>query len=140
MTKRLLVAIAATALGGALIQAPITSAGAAPTPLCFGEPATIVVPGTPSSATSVTGTDADDVIVTGAGRDRVDGRGGDDLICTRAGNDAIFGQRGDDRMRGGRGVDRLSGLRGLDRADGAEGSRDTCAAERERRCERNFDI
>lgn len=138
MTKRLLVAMAATALGTVLVQAPLETAGAAPIPLCFGEPATIFAPGTKDTATVVTGTSRDDVIVTGPGQDRVEGRGGDDLICTRGGRDTILGERGDDRMRGGPGFDRLAGLRGLDRADGGKGDSDICAAERETRCEADF--
>lgn len=141
MTKRLLVAFAATVLGMVLVQAPLAPAGAAPpapTPTCFGEPATIFLPTTESSATSVVGTSGDDVIVTGEGADTVEGRGGRDLICTRGGPDVIRGGAGDDRMRGGSGVDSLRGRGGLDRADGGEGDKDVCAAERKTRCEADF--
>ncbi len=138
MTKRLMVALAAATLGTALVQAPLTTAAAAPVPLCFGEPATIFIPTTERSATSVAGTSGDDVIVTGEGADTVEGRGGRDLICTRGGTDVIRGGDGDDRMRGGSGVDSLRGRRGLDRADGGSGDKDICAAERKTRCEANF--
>ena len=133
MTKRLLLALTALALG--MLQAPLAAAPAPPRPLCFGEPATIFLPGTESSATSVEGTDGDDVIVTGAGQDAVDGGRGDDLICTRGGRDTIRGGRGFDRMRGGPGTDTLRGQRGLDSANGGRGDNDACAAERRHRCE-----
>jgi Ca2+-binding RTX toxin-like protein len=137
-TPRVLSVSAAAVLGMALTQAPLGNAGAAPTPTCRGEVATIFVPGTANSATAVNGTSGDDVIVTGKGDDRVEGKGGRDIICTRAGNDIIRGGPGDDRMGGGPGVDRLSGKRGLDRANGGTGTKDRCAAEQERRCEGNF--
>ncbi len=138
MTKRLMVALAAVTLGSALVQAPLTTAAAAPVPLCSGEPATIFMPTTPGGATTVSGTDGDDVIVTGPGADRVLGRGGRDIICTRGGNDVIRGGGGDDQLRGGPGADRVAGRKGLDRADGGKGNQDVCAAEQERRCEANF--
>ena len=139
MTKRLVLALTAATLGTALTQAPSLSAGAAPAPgpLCRGEVATIFVPGTPGTATSVEGTNGDDVIVTGKGEDSVDARGGRDIVCTRAGADTVNGGPGDDKMGGGPGMDRLWGRRGLDRANGGTGNEDQCAAEREKRCEGN---
>lgn len=134
-----LTALAAVVLGTALTQAPWANAGtAAPTPTCRGEVATIFIPGTAGSSTADNGTSGDDVIVTGKGDDRVEGKGGRDIICTRASTDIILGGPGDDRMGGGPDADKLSGKRGLDRANGGTGTHDVCAAEQERRCEANF--
>lgn len=139
MKTRLLVPLAAVALGTALTQAPAANAGSSqPAPTCQGVPATLFLPTTENSATSFQGTSGDDVIVTGDGAEFVDGRGGRDLICTRGGPDTIRGGPGDDRVLGGRGADELSGNNGLDRASGGTGTKDVCAAERERRCEANF--
>lgn len=137
--KRMLVAallaVSATAatlpVGGAFAG----SRAAAPEATCDGKPATIVFPTVRDQASSIDGTNRDDVIVTGAGTEHVRGLGGDDTICTRGGNDTIIGGRGDDEMFGGRGRDKLYGRRGLDRAS-AGNNRDTCIAERERSCER----
>ena len=140
MRKRLVLALSVAALGTAFTQAPSVSAEAAPAPgpRCRGEVATIFVPGTPGTATSVEGTNGDDVIVTGKGQESSYAKGGRDIICTRAGAEIINGGPGDDRMGGGPGADRLSGRRGLDRANGGTGKDDVCAAEREKRCEANF--
>lgn len=139
MTTRLLAALGAAALGVGLLQAPLTTAGAAaPSPTCFGEPATIFIPTTENSASAIQGTNRDDVIVTGRGADSVQGFGGRDLICTRGGLDTIRGGRGDDKLRGGASEDVLRGRKGLDRANGGAGDTDVCGAERKKRCEASF--
>lgn len=138
MNKPLPFILAAVALLTVVVQGPLPTAEAAQRPLCFGEPATIFVPGTESSASTVQGTDGDDVIVTGPGDDRVRGLRGRDLICTRGGRDVIRGGRGDDAMRGGAGADRVAGRHGLDRANGGRGANDACGAEREHACEKDL--
>lgn len=130
--KRTLVLTAcltALSLGG-----PAQGLSPAPRPTCDGKPATLVFPSTESSASSIEGTERDDVIVTGPGTERIRGLGGNDVICSRGGNDTLLGGRGDDKLIGGRGRDKLDGRRGLDRAVGGLG-RDRCSAERERSCE-----
>ena len=87
-------------------------------PLCFGQQATIVGNGT------VTGTNNDDVIVTGNGADVVDGRGGNDRICTHGGGDFVRAGSGDDRVSGGNGNDNLGGQSGNDLIQGVNGDDD----------------
>ena len=53
--------------------------------------------------------DGDDVILGGAGNDRIGGKGGDDLLFGGEGDDAIWGDDGDDVLRGGLGNDTLTG-------------------------------
>ena len=53
--------------------------------------------------------DGDDVILGGAGNDRIGGKGGDDLLFGGEGDDAIWGDDGDDLLRGGLGNDTLTG-------------------------------
>ena len=83
---------------------------------CFDEVATIV--GTPGDD-HLEGTRGPDVIVAGAGRDVVHGRGGDDRICLGRGpgspykyGDAVTGGPGDDLINGGRGFDQVFQDRG----------------------------
>ncbi|HEV2775046.1 MAG TPA: hypothetical protein VGV90_05605 [Solirubrobacteraceae bacterium] len=97
--------------GSALIFFPAASA-----PRCDGKSATMTGSGT------VTGTAGDDVIVTGDGADRVDGRGGNDTICARGGNDQVRGGDGNDRVLGGHGNDALRGDRGNDALRGGDGA------------------
>ena len=75
----------------------------------------------------------DDVVLGGAGNDRieaglgndsVDGEGGDDSIDGGAGDDAVTGGDGDDSLSGSEGDDTLSGGAGEDLLDGGDG-RDT---------------
>ncbi|MEM9976306.1 MAG: CAP domain-containing protein [Cyanobacteria bacterium P01_D01_bin.2] len=53
--------------------------------------------------------DGDDVILGGAGNDRIGGKGGDDLLFGGEGDDTIWGDDGDDVLRGGLGNDTLTG-------------------------------
>jgi hypothetical protein len=76
--------------------------------LCFGLQATIAGNGT------VTGTNGDDVIITGNGDDTVDGKGGNDRICTRGGDDHVRGGTGNDRINSGNGTDNTGGHAGDD--------------------------
>jgi hypothetical protein len=76
--------------------------------LCFGQAATITGNGT------VSGTNGDDVIITGNGNDVVDGKGGNDRICTRGGDDYVRGGAGNDRINSGNGNDNTGGQAGDD--------------------------
>ena len=96
-------------------------------PSCAGRPATIV--GSPGSD-RITGTPADDVIVTGGGPDFINALAGDDLICSGAtrdtvrggsGDDTIIGQAGDDILVGGDGSDIVRGAAGFDNLLGLGG-------------------
>lgn len=102
---RALAAICAGAICAVLI--PAGAAGAA-VPKCLGKPATIVAKG------KVRGTVNADVIVTGPGRDRIDGRGGNDRICSFGGADEIEGGVGSDRIDAGPGDDDVVGGNGSD--------------------------
>ena len=102
-----------------------------PAPTCNGRVATIV--GGPG-ATTIRGTQGNDVIVDLDGANRIDGRGGNDTICTGAGNDSISGGAGDDwidagdganTIDGGTGNDTLRAGSGNDRIDGGRGV-DSC--------------
>ena len=66
----------------------------------------------------LTGTPYKDVILAGAGNDRIDGRGGDDVICGEDGRDTIHGGDGEDRVWGDRGSDHLFGDDGNDTVGG----------------------
>jgi Ca2+-binding RTX toxin-like protein len=71
--------------------------------------------------TTIVGTPRDDVIVTGNGKDQVDGGGGNDIICTNAGNDTVRGGAGDDYANGGIGDDTVRGGAGNDTVLGSDG-------------------
>ena len=116
------------------VPVPVPEPPAAPPvthPECRGLEATIV--GTDAGET-ITGTDEVDVIVAGAGDDRVRSLTGNDVVCGGAGRDRISGgsgfdklqgEAGNDRLNGGTGRDKLFGQAGKDRLKGA-GGRDTC--------------
>ena len=76
----------------------------APTPTCFGRPAT-------RRGSSVRdlleGTPGNDVLVGLGGSDRIRGRGGRDLVCGGNGNDSLSGGPGRDGLSGGNGNDTL---------------------------------
>ncbi|WP_193610190.1 hypothetical protein [Nocardioides lijunqiniae] len=95
--RRLVVLLATTGAGLALVAAgPTGSAGAAPT-TCQGQPVTIVAT---ASSSTVQGTEGPDVI-DGAGRSSLTilGLGGDDVICSGPESPmAIHGGDGDDRI------------------------------------------
>jgi hypothetical protein len=79
--------------------------------LCFGQP-----------ATGTTGTNGNDVIITGNGADTVDGLGGDDLICTQGGADFVRGGNGNDMIHSGTGDDNAGGGAGADQVQGGSGA------------------
>ena len=134
--KRIVVLTALLGLTlGVASVAPAQGLAAPTSATCDGKPATLVFPSTANSASSIEGTERDDVIVTGPGSESIRGLRGNDVICSRGGNDSIFGGNGDDKLIGGRGSDQIAGRNGLDRALGGRG-RDRCFAERMRSCER----
>src|SRR5262249_52618475 len=90
---------------------PIPAPPPAPTPTCNRLPATIV--GKPG-ATTIRGTDGNDVIVDLDGANRIDGRGGNDTICTGPGNDVIDGGSGNDVIFAGDGKNNVNGGDGDD--------------------------
>ncbi len=63
-----------------------------------------------------------DVIVAGAGDDRILGLGGSDIICAGPGNDTITGGRGIDRIYGEDGDDQIFGQLGTDFIHGGSGN------------------
>jgi Ca2+-binding RTX toxin-like protein len=79
--------------------------------LCLGQP-----------ATGTTGTDGNDVILTGNGPDTVDGGRGDDLICTQGGDDFVRGGLGNDMIHSGTGDDNAGGGAGADQVQGGSGN------------------
>lgn len=71
---------------------------------------------------AVVGFDGDDLITTGAGRDRVWGGNGNDTLIGRQGSDLMYGGAGNDTLRGGDGNDFLRGEAGDDRVVGGHGA------------------
>lgn len=69
----------------------------------------------------IIGTDDTNLIDSGAGNDRVFGRGGDDALIGGDGDDILFGEDGNDTLEGGNGNDRLFGGKGNDEIIGGEG-------------------
>ncbi len=65
--------------------------------------------------TTITGSDANDTLISGAGNDRITGGAGNDILTGNGGNDQLFGDAGDDILTGGVGGDRLTGGAGSDR-------------------------
>jgi streptogramin lyase len=72
-------------------------------------------------ADRLAGTRKRNVIIAGAGNDRVRARGGRDLVCGGAGRDRLLGGPGRDRLLGSSGRDRLVGGRGNDRLNPGSG-------------------
>lgn len=74
-----------------------------------------------SGDNALSGTDANELILGGAGRDSLQGLAGHDLLLGGVGNDRIYGGDGDDILIGGAGDDTLDGGAGFDTAsfDGA---------------------
>lgn len=103
-----------------LIGAPAAQAG---TQTCAGRTATIV--GT-NHADDLAGTELDDVVWLGNGKDHFDGAGGNDVVCGGGGKDALEGGVGDDKIFGEAGNDELSGDAGNDLVKGGDG-KDTLA-------------
>gem|GEM_PF-4944369 len=79
-TRSLAVASATVVASTLLAASP-----AAAQETCGGQAATIV-----SDAAVIRGTEGVDVIVAGAGNNRIEALGGNDLICSRAGDDEII--------------------------------------------------
>ncbi|NVK14513.1 MAG: M10 family metallopeptidase C-terminal domain-containing protein [Rhodobacteraceae bacterium] len=77
---------------------------------------------TGSGNDTVTGNDADNVIQTGAGDDRLLGGTGDDQLFGRIGNDVLIGGSGNDTLRGDAGTDRQYGGTENDVLDGGAGT------------------
>ncbi len=70
---------------------------------------------------TITGTQFDDVITGGMGNDTITGLGGNDVLTGNKGNDTISGGEGNDIITGGEGNDTLSGEGGNDFVDGGLG-------------------
>ncbi len=68
------------------------------------------------------GTEGDDSLVGGAGRNSFDGRDGDDRIAGRGGDDTLDGGAGRDRVTGGTGEDAPVGGSGADLVVGGPGN------------------
>lgn len=123
-TARAAAILVGACLGAALLPAAGGVAQGA-TPLCFGQPATIV--GTAGNDTLVGRADVADVIYGGGGNDRISG--GDfydagtapDLLCGGPGADDISGSPGNDKVNGGDGNDVVEGGNGADLVQGNAG-------------------
>jgi Ca2+-binding RTX toxin-like protein len=111
----------------ALNLSPAAAQGA--TPLCFGQPATIV--GTAGADTLTGQSGVSDVIYGGDGNDRISGGAfysdddtqgtAPDLLCGGPGADVIKGGPGNDRINGGDGNDDIRGELGADVMQGNAG-------------------
>jgi hypothetical protein len=77
-----------------------------PAGLCNGKVATIVGK---AGATTIRGTQGNDVIVDLDGNNKIDGRGGNDTICTGPGADVIDGGNGSDWIDAGDGANTITG-------------------------------
>jgi Ca2+-binding RTX toxin-like protein len=77
--------------------------------------------GTPF-ADKITGNEAGNVIITGAGNDTVYGRPGDDTIDSGEGDDTLAGNAGSDTLIAAGGNDSLNGGGGRDTLDGGAGN------------------
>ncbi len=75
-----------------------------------------------TSDLTVTGSDGNNAIGTGAGDDTIDGGAGNDLLIGGAGEDTLIGGAGNDMLDGGLGDDILSGGAGLDMLTGGGGA------------------
>jgi Ca2+-binding RTX toxin-like protein len=93
------------------------------TPICFGQPATIV--GTDDFHETIRGTIGDDVITGGRGRDIIIGLAGNDRICGGPGQDSLRGNIGNDFLAGDQGDDSLTGHTGDDVLRGGREGNDT---------------
>lgn len=69
-----------------------------------------------------TGDGEDEIVLTGSGRDVVDGHSGNDMIDSGAGGDRLSGGDGNDQLYGGAGADALAGGAGNDLLDGGGGA------------------
>ncbi|NBZ86338.1 calcium-binding protein [Stagnihabitans tardus] len=73
-------------------------------------------------ADTMTGSDADNLLLAGLGNDQLDGGKGDDLLNGQGGNDSLLGFVGNDSLIGGTGVDTLRGEAGVDTLRGGVGA------------------
>ena len=71
---------------------------------------------------TITGTDADQMILGGPNDDTIFARAGDDIVLGNDGNDRLNGEIGFDNLYGGRGNDRLIGGTQNDNAYGQDGN------------------
>ncbi|MCG8504601.1 MAG: cadherin domain-containing protein [Sphingomonadales bacterium] len=69
-----------------------------------------------------TGTDGDDTVNGGAGKDWLAGNGGDDTLDGLGGDDILSGHSGQDTLKGGAGADVLLGGAGNDTLEGGAGA------------------
>lgn len=109
---RLSALTAMTFVAGALV-AP-AQLGAQTTPICDGQPATIV--GTAGDDV-LEGTPGNDVIFAAQGDDIIFGYGGDDIVCAGKGDDIVVGGQGFDIIFGAQGNDVLFAADGSSEAD-----------------------
>lgn len=70
---------------------------------------------------TITGTAFDDVVTSGDGNDTVTGLAGDDIVTAGDGNNTVTGGLGDDTITAGTGSDTLTGSEGNDFLDGGTG-------------------
>jgi Ca2+-binding RTX toxin-like protein len=113
--------IASLMIPSALLVA--TPAATATAHTCQGLEATIVGTNGPDQ---LTGTELDDVVWLGKGKDSFDGAGGNDVICGGGGKDSLVGGVGDDKIFGEAGNDQIAGSAGNDLLNGGAG-KDTMA-------------
>lgn len=66
------------------------------------------------SGSTLTGTDADEVLIAGSGNDVLNANGGNDKLYGNAGDDQLNGGEGNDILVGGAGIDTLAGGNGSD--------------------------
>ncbi|HEY0325919.1 MAG TPA: Ig-like domain-containing protein, partial [Allosphingosinicella sp.] len=71
--------------------------------------------------TTTYGTDGDDILSGGNGKDTIYGGGGNDIISGGNGIDTLFGEDGDDQLTGDNGADHLTGGADDDILDGSGG-------------------
>lgn len=76
-------------------------------------------------ASTITGTEAAEILQGTSGADVISALDGDDVVRAGGGNDLICGGDGDDEINGGGGKDKLYGDDGTDKLKGA-GGKDTC--------------
>ncbi|CUH80082.1 calcium-binding protein [Tropicibacter naphthalenivorans] len=75
-----------------------------------------------TEAITVIGSGLNNHVMTGAGSDRIEGRGGNDRLLGRGGDDVMLGGDGDDMLFGMTGDDTLTGGAGQDVLDGGDGA------------------
>jgi Ca2+-binding RTX toxin-like protein len=83
---------------------------------------TVVIDSNVKQGITVDGGSGNDVIIGGAGDDKLSGGTGNDVIAGRGGNDIISGGRGNDFLMGGTGNDVIDGGSGKDSIRGGAGN------------------